>query len=131
VLATDPRNVVALNNLAFLSSLKDARSEDALAMIDAAIKEAGPHPELLDTRGVVLTRAGRPDEAVADLQQVIATASSPVAMYHLAQAHWKSGRKDEAAKSYREATAAGFKSPDLHPLEKTDFDRFFVEVGRN
>src|SRR5262249_52284746 len=69
-LAQGRNNQIAQNNLAFLLALKApgaTGSAEALKLIQAAIDEAGPHPELLDTRAVVHLAVGKADLAFKDL----------------------------------------------------------------
>ena len=52
-------DVVSLNNLAWLTILKDAKeSSSALSLINRAMDRRGELPELLDTRGVIYLKAG-------------------------------------------------------------------------
>lgn len=130
ILRRDPRQVVALNNLAFLLAVRDGKAGEALSLIDSGLAVTGPHPELLDTRGVILTRAGRADEAAADLRRAVAEAPSGDKHFHLAVAHLRAGRKSAAADSYRDATEAGLTRETLHPLERADWEQVVAEVGR-
>ena len=50
--------MVALNNLAYLTAVKDGNADEGLRLAEAAIEAGGPHPELLDTRATVLLKAG-------------------------------------------------------------------------
>lgn len=130
ILRRDPRQVVALNNLAFLLAVRDGKAAEALPLIDAGLAVTGPHPELLDTRAVVLTRAGRADEAVADLRRATAEAPSGDKYFHLALACLGAGRKSAAAEALQDATDAGLRRDDLHPLERPDWDRLAQELAR-
>ncbi|MBN9518396.1 tetratricopeptide repeat protein, partial [bacterium] len=130
VLRRDPRQVVALNNLAYLLAVRGGRPDEALALIDAGLAVTGPHPDLLDTRGVVLTRAGRADEAAADLARAVADAPAGEKHFHLALAHLRAGRKAAAATGLRDATEAGLRRDDLHPLERPEWDRLSAELAR-
>ena len=61
-------DVVSLNNLAWLTILKDAKeSSSALSLINRAMDRKGQLPELLDTRGVIYLKAGDFQHAIADL----------------------------------------------------------------
>jgi tetratricopeptide (TPR) repeat protein len=124
VLRQAPRQVVALNNLAFLLAVKEGRHAEALNLIQAAIEEVGPYPELLDTRAMVHLTGSRADLAVRDLHQAIAQATAPAKYhFHLAQAHNLAGDEREAREAYRKAVAFGVKEPDLHPLERPAWRR--------
>ena len=76
VLTKEPKNVIALNNLAYLLALQ---GNDGLAseLIGIAIETAGPITSLLDTRAKIHFKGGRTEQAVDDLKQAIS--QSPVA----------------------------------------------------
>ena len=63
-----PANVVALNNLAYLLALNGGSQAEALALIQRAIDQAGPDPEMLDTRALVYLKGGQADRAGKDLR---------------------------------------------------------------
>jgi tetratricopeptide (TPR) repeat protein len=113
-----PRQVLALNNLGYLLALKGVRRAEALELIQAAIDEAGPHPEFLDTRAVIYLKMGRADRAVADLRQAVAEGPTAAKYLHLAQAHLLAGDRPAARAAYREAQERHLKEADLHPLER-------------
>ena len=123
ILAREPKQAVALNNLAFLIAVKDGQTEEAIRLIDAALAVTGPHAEFLDTRAVILTRANRAEEAISDLQRSIADAPSAVKQFHLTQAYLKANRMQGAVDAYRRAAEQGIKPDDFHPLERPELDR--------
>ena len=123
ILVREPKQVVALNNLAFLIAVKDGQTEEAMRLIDAALAVTGPHAEFLDTRAIILTRANRAQEAIADLQRSIADAPSAVKQFHLTQAYLKANRVQGAVDAYRRAAEQGIKPNDFHPLERPELDR--------
>ena len=61
---------MVLNNLAWVLSEGMNQPAAALEKIDELIKLKGSNVESLDTRGVILLRLGRAEEAVKDLEQV-------------------------------------------------------------
>lgn len=125
-LAADPRDVVALNNLAYLLSAKGGQYDRALERMDQAQKVAGPVPDLLDTRATILLQSGRPgaaEEAVKLLRAAVDQAPSGVAYFHLAQAELAAGRPADAAGAWRQAAQLGLAAVDLHPLERADYDK--------
>ena len=61
---------IVSNNLAYSLARPEAAAE-AKKLIDAAILELGPQPDLLDTRGVVLLAAGENRRAIEALQEAI------------------------------------------------------------
>ncbi|MBY0455964.1 MAG: tetratricopeptide repeat protein, partial [Gemmataceae bacterium] len=133
----NPRDVLALNNLAFLLSAHKGDHRQALEKLAAARKVAGPLPDLLDTEALVRMKLGGPDELqkAAELLRVVTKdAPSGAAFFHLAQAELamaelerepklKRNRRDAAEKAWQEAEQLGVKATDLHPLERKDFER--------
>ncbi|HPP54271.1 MAG TPA: hypothetical protein PK777_15065, partial [Thermoguttaceae bacterium] len=94
----DREKAVVWNNLAFLLAAEGKQPEEALRFIEQAIEIMGPVPELLDTRGVALLAAGKPKEALADLNQAVQEAPSGVMYFHRALVH-------QALKDMRSAAA--------------------------
>jgi tetratricopeptide (TPR) repeat protein len=99
------QTAVIANNLAYLLAQPDTASE-AGKLIDAALVELGPNPDILDTRGVVLLAAGKTDEAIATLQDAVLVPSAAKYL-HLACALAAGRRMDEARKALSEAKTLG------------------------
>jgi hypothetical protein len=59
-LAANSRDVVAMNNLAYLLSTQEKKHTEALVLIEQAKKTAGPLPDLLDTEALVMLGRGEP-----------------------------------------------------------------------
>ena len=59
VLTRNPRNPLALNNLAWLLAFQPAKAAQALELSDRRLAITGPNPSVLDTRGMVLLKLGR------------------------------------------------------------------------
>lgn len=135
VLARDPRNAVALNNLAWILALRDGKGDEALLGVNRAIEVLGPIPELLDTRAVAALAAGRTKQALTDLQDALARPNlEPKVRFsiviHLAQAHQRAGDIAKAKKSWKEAHAGEIRVEALHGLERAGYDRLSRELGR-
>jgi len=121
ILAREPGNVVALNNLAWLlAHRKDAR-EEALKLARQAVDAVGPQPPLLDTRALTLVNRGESEPAVKDLEQVLEDEPTPLRYFHLARAQMLAGDRAGAAATLRRATKLGFKADALHPLERDSY----------
>jgi tetratricopeptide (TPR) repeat protein len=118
----------ALNNLAWLLAFEPGHAEKALDIVNQAVANIGPVPDLLDTRGVAQLRAGRADKAIQDL--VAATRQSPSAVnyFHLAEAYLDSKKPAEAAEALQKARALGLKADSLHALERDDYQRVVKAV---
>jgi len=94
----DREKAIVWNNLAFLLAAEGKQPDEALRLIDQAIEIMGPVPELLDTRGIALLAAGKPQEALDALTQAIQDAPSGVMYFHRALVH-------QALKDMRSAAA--------------------------
>lgn len=120
VLAVDPSNLVALNNLAYLLALQGSKPTEALGLVERALTRAGPVAELLDTRAVVHLARNQVREAVSDLDKALSQqALLPMIKFHLARAHHQAGDGGATVKAFQEAKKAGLEGEQLHPLERS------------
>jgi len=115
----DPmQSAIIANNLAFhLAAPKTA--DEARKLIDEAIGTMGPHPDLLDTRGLVRLALGEHREAIADFEQAILQPSD-VKFLHLAYAQLRSGDKAAARTSLESGLKQGL---SIDRLSAADRDR--------
>jgi putative PEP-CTERM system TPR-repeat lipoprotein len=96
VLQREPRNAVAMNNLAWLWQLKN--DPRALPMAEKAYLLL-PTPQSADTLGWILTRQGDAAKGVVLLREANARAATdPAVAYHYAVALKDAGQKAEAVK---------------------------------
>lgn len=129
ILAIDPQNVYALNNLAVqIALLHPDRAAEAMKLIEYAIEVSGPQPDLLDTRATVHLALKRGDKAIADLELANSERPAPIRYFHLAQAHRLTNNTDAAAALLKKATAAGLKPEQLQPSERAEFHRMQKEL---
>lgn len=117
VLAADPDQVAALNQLAALLALRGHRLEDAMALIERAIQRAGPVPQLLDTRGCVSLALGNVRAAVADFETACEHDPAPEMRMHLALARAIRGNRDSARSILQAAVTQGLRPERLTALE--------------
>ena len=121
-----PRDLRFLNNLAWTLCELLKRPHDALPYIDAAIDRVGWNENLRDTRGVILTRLGRYDEAAAYLGETIealgSSASAPL-HYHHARALLLAGQTEAARAAFARARAAGL-DPEATLLQPEERDEY-------
>jgi tetratricopeptide (TPR) repeat protein len=122
-------DVVALNNLAWLLTMRNEKGNKALDLINRAIARRGPIAELLDTRGVVYMMTGDTRHAIEDLERSTTLDPTGPKYFHLAQAYLRAGDKRAAALSLDKARAKGLKPDDLHPLEVTAYQQLLTELG--
>jgi len=94
-LKTDPNNLIALNNLAWL--LRDTEAERALALAEHALSLSAERPEILDTMGWLLVNSGQQERGLRLLQQAAMLAPHlPLIRYHQALAYEQTQRYSEA-----------------------------------
>jgi cellulose synthase operon protein C len=131
LLERDKRNVLALNNLAWLLAVRDNKGAEAESLINRAIEIVGPAGDLLDTRASVLMVLGRPEDAVKNLEDAVQQTPSGARYFHLTQAFEKAGKHDAAKDAWIKATKEMLlNEKTLHPLERADYSKFQTELSR-
>lgn len=123
VLASNPDNAVAMNNLAVLLALQGIKLDESLELVSKAIEIAGPLGSMLDSRASVYLAIGEPEKALADLADAIADSESPVRLFHQAQAFHKAGKIEEAKIAMQKALAKNLAPEMLQPLEVPAFEK--------
>jgi tetratricopeptide (TPR) repeat protein len=130
LLERNPRNVLALNNLAWLLAIHDNKGEEARKLIDRAIELAGPGGDLLDTQASVLLALNQPEEAIKKLEDAVQQLPTGPRYFHLTQALDKAGRRDAAKEAWIKATKELLLNENLlHPLERADYQKFNTELA--
>ena len=126
VLAADPKNVMAANNLAVLLALHQ-KAPEAVELSRQAIDHAGPLAPLLDTRGTAYLSAGQTEHAVGDLEEAVAQQPSAPRYYHL---RGPIGRRRTAARPcwLIRKPRSWPQRGSLHPLERAENLRGGVEA---
>ncbi len=104
VIRQDPKNVVALNNLAW--AYQHEKDERALATAERAYQLAGTSPGILDTLGWILLEKGDTARALPLLQKARALAPDATEIgYHLGLGLMKSGDKRAARTQFEQLLA--------------------------
>lgn len=111
---------IVANNLAFHLARPETIAE-AKQLIDKAVLELGPHPDLLDTRGVIRLAAGEPQPALADLEEATLD-PSPVKLLHLAAAQVANKQLAPARQSLDRAKKLGLMPEQLSAADKARYD---------
>jgi tetratricopeptide (TPR) repeat protein len=122
LLAADPANVVARNNLAWGLAHDLGKPAEALVEVDRVIKEVGPLPAAVDTRGMILGKLGRLSEAIADLERATRVDPSAVHQIHLARAYAQAGRLDDRRRAIELARMAAANPNALEPEDRAELD---------
>ena len=125
-LSITQRAIVA-NNLAFHLAAPETASE-AERLIESAVETLGPHPDLLDTRGVVRIALGKDIAARADLEQA-ALLPSDVKLLHVAYARLRTGDVLEARKALAAARKKGLDSDRLSTTDRQWLEELEEQLG--
>lgn len=124
-----PADEVAIisNNLAFHLA-RPATASEARKLIDVAIEELGPLPDLLDTRGLVRLAQNDPKAAVDDLREAV-LAPSAMKYLHLAEAELAAGDKPAAQRALESARDQGLAKQRLMPADAARLEKLEAEFG--
>jgi len=114
-------------NLAFLLA-KPSTAEEAGRLIDEAIDELGPQPDLLDTRAVIRHARGQTSLALQDMADVVI---KPTAQHylHLASIQADAGDLDGARTAYGRSIELGLEKERLLPDDLLRKLRLEVALG--
>lgn len=130
VLKLDPNHEQALNDLAWILAGELDDLDGAIRLADQAIKLYARNPHLLDTRGVVLWKLGRLDEAVRDLQESASIAAKlrrwrtqMEALIHLADVYVERKESIKARLVLEEAGALDARHAVLSDAKRSDLDQ--------
>ncbi len=118
-LNADPSSVAAANNLAVLLSETSSDQTDALKYALNAIKAAPNDPNVKDTAGWILYKAGRYNDALSFLKESArALPNSPNIQYHLGMAAQKTGDMSTARRALGNAVASTLEYPGKDDARK-------------
>ena len=98
----DPENADALNALGYTLADRTDRYQEALELIQRALKLKPDTPAIVDSLGWVLFRLGRTAEALPHLRRAFELQRDAEVAAHLGEALWVSGDKDEARSIWRQ-----------------------------
>ncbi len=124
VLSENPKDIIALNNMAYLSALIGKDLKFSLDSINEAISMKGPIGALLDTRGVVYLKRKEYDNAIQDLKRANGETPSASTLFRLSQAYWESGNKIDAKLYLDKSQEMGLNRKAIHPLDANDYDLY-------
>lgn len=101
IVEVDPKDLIALNNLAWFLCEDKGQHTEALALANRGLQVEPEYLDLIDTRGVIYYRMGRFEEAIQDFRKFVslcppARATLFTTRFHLARAYAEMGRKAEA-----------------------------------
>lgn len=97
----DPEDADALNALGYTLADRTDRYQEALDLIQRALKLKPDTPAIVDSLGWVLYRMGRTEEALPHLRRAFELQRDAEVAAHLGEVLWMSGDKDEARSIWR------------------------------
>jgi tetratricopeptide (TPR) repeat protein len=123
VLKRDPRNVVALNNLAWMLSADPAGAKRSVELIAQATREIGLTGELLDTRARACITLKLFPQAESDSNEALKMDRTPLRLFHMALVLTGRTPADAAAaaKAFAEARTKGLDAKAIHPADLPAF----------
>lgn len=124
---TSLQRAIVMNNLAYHLARPETAAE-ASTLVERALAELGPHPDLLDTRGLVQLAAGRSRDALQDLEEA-ALQPSDTKFLHLASAQAAVGDREGAKKSLQAARSKGLKATRLSPADRQRLEQLEAALG--
>lgn len=128
ILRVDSRHVPALNSLAWNLAMRGRLLDEAMTFADRAISEAGPAPQLLDTRGCVKLAQSRLRAATDDLIAAAEGGNSPTTFLHLAFVRAETSDPELARQTLAHAIELGLRPDHLHPLDRDVYEQLNVRL---
>lgn len=118
LLEKEPKNFIALNNLAVTLAILEKDLEEAERLAREALELAGPRTEVLDTYAQVLLARGKVSEALKVISEAIADTPSPVLYLRQAQILQKTGQLAGVERALAEAEKLGLNLQMLAPADR-------------
>lgn len=119
LLARDPADATALNFLGYMFAERGARLDEAVDLVQRALKIEPDNPSFLDSLGWAYFRQGRLDLADGPLTNAAAKLpTNSVVQDHLGDLRFKQGRYAEAAAAWERSLAGDGESLDRAGVER-------------
>jgi tetratricopeptide (TPR) repeat protein len=106
LIVLNPESALAYNALGYSFADRNLRLDEAAQLIDKALSLAPDDPFILDSKGWLLFRQGKSDEALVALQKAYAKKPDAEIAAHIGEVLWALGRPNEALAVWRDATKA-------------------------
>ena len=119
ILALDPTNFVALNNLAYMMVSNNGDIDLALTYAQKAKQYAPNNPDIDDTMGLIYIKKNQPDNAIRIFKDLLNKKPGNVTWrIHMADALFNKGDKLQARKELEEAARNGPSSDEQSLIDK-------------
>ena len=118
ILAKDPNNATALNNLGYFLIERNERLTEALEMIQRAVKAEPTNSSFLDSLGWAYFKLGKFDEAEQHLSDAARrNTSSATIQEHLGDLYQKLGKTEQAFTAWKKALALSVEADEMARLK--------------
>jgi len=118
ILARDPEDSTALNNLGYFLTERGERLEEALEMIKRAVRAEPANPSYLDSLGWAYFKLGQLDEAERHLSDAARRNPRSATIYeHLGDLHQRRGRTEDARAAWRKALSLSIEASETARLK--------------
>jgi Flp pilus assembly protein TadD len=119
ILKLDPKNAVALNNLAYIVAQDGVDPDRALSLAQQAAQASKDSPDVQDTLGWAYFKKNRPDDAVTAFRAALrAEPNNPTFHYHLGMALLPIGEREAAIQELQTALADHPATPDAAKIRE-------------
>jgi tetratricopeptide (TPR) repeat protein len=118
ILAQDPQNATALNNLGYFLTERNERLAEALEMIQRAVRAEPTNPSFLDSLGWVYFRLGKLPEAERHLSDAARrNPASATIQEHLGDLFQRLGNPEKARAAWRRALSLATEAADSERIK--------------
>jgi tetratricopeptide (TPR) repeat protein len=118
ILAKDPNNATALNNLGYFLTERNERLSEALEMIERAVRAEPSNPSFLDSLGWVNFKLGKLKEAERYLSDAARrNSTSATIQEHLGDLFQRLGQHEKARVAFRKALSLSVESADTNRIQ--------------
>ncbi|HYY55981.1 MAG TPA: tetratricopeptide repeat protein [Pyrinomonadaceae bacterium] len=118
VLAREPNNATALNNLGYFLVERNERLDEALEMIQRAVRAEPTNSSFLDSLGWAYFKLGKLDEAERHLSEAARRdAASATIHNHLGDLYQRRGRMEQARAAWQKALALAVQVDEITKIK--------------
>lgn len=117
------------NNLAHLLA-QAGELDEARRLVDIAMEQLGPHPTILDTRGILWLQLGDTTRAIEDFTESLLSPSATTHL-HMAAALYESRQVSESRSSLVKADAMGLRKRRLSLADAQRLDKVDTALGQS
>ncbi|KPK78205.1 MAG: hypothetical protein AMJ79_00225 [Phycisphaerae bacterium SM23_30] len=135
ILALNPKEIIALNNLAWLLCENQSDYQNALKLAQRGLLENPDYLDLIDTRGVIYYRLGEWETAARDFAKCVelyprGTPALAGSYFHLGRVQYQLKQESEAQKNLKQALNLHNQSGGLSPEDAQEAQRLLEIISK-